>query len=265
MDQIWAELSKIPPVTRTLILSTLGVTLPCLLRVLSPYKVLFVPELVLQGEVWRVLTAFLYGGSGITFLFDLMTLYRNSTALEEGQYSGRSYDYAWHMLIAAGVLLGINLPLSTYLFSHSLLLTLVTLLSRLTPDAPINLMGLLSLPLKYLPFAMLLMDAVMAGPLEAGRGLTGVIVGFGWALALERGQLPSAPEFVRRWVGSGMRLAGGAGQGGVVNPGRAGQPGTGFTGAAGGAGFGGTAGGRGQEVRAMTGGHNWGSGRRLGE
>ncbi|KZT51138.1 DER1-domain-containing protein [Calocera cornea HHB12733] len=256
MDQIYAELLKIPPVTRTLLLSTLGVTLPCLLHLLSPYKILFVPELVLGGEVWRVPTSFLYGGAGITFLFDLMTLYRNSTALEEGQYSGKSYDYCWHLLLACFALLGINLPLSSYLHAHSLLLTLVTLLSRLTPDQTISLMGLLQLPLKYLPYAMLGMDAVMAGPLEAGRGLTGVIVGLGWAMLLERGTAPAAPEIVKRWVGSGIRVGVGAGGSGVVNPGRAGGAGFG-AGAAGG--------GRGREVPASTGGHTWGTGRRLGD
>ncbi|KZO89679.1 hypothetical protein CALVIDRAFT_543384 [Calocera viscosa TUFC12733] len=74
MDQIYTELLKIPPVTRTLLLSTCAVTLPCLLKLLSPYIFLFLPELVLQGQVWRVATSFLYGGAGLTFLFDLMTL-----------------------------------------------------------------------------------------------------------------------------------------------------------------------------------------------
>ncbi|EJT99452.1 DER1-domain-containing protein [Dacryopinax primogenitus] len=251
--QVNQELLKIPPVTRTIILSTLGVTLPSLLRLLSPYVLLFLPDRVMQGEVWRVPTSFLYGGSGITFLFDLLTLYRNSVALEEGIYSGRSYDYAYHLLLSSLAILIINLPLRSYLHSHTLLLSLVTLSSRLNPEQPINLMGFLSLPLKYLPYAMLGMDAVLSGPLEAGRGLTGVIVGLGWSLLLERRQAPGAPEWVKRFVGSGLRVGVTAGGSGVVNPGRAG-----------GAGAGGPQRREREEVRATVTGHNWGQGRRLG-
>lgn len=48
MDQFVAELRKIPPVTRSLLASSLGITLPVLLNILSPYKVLFVKELVFK-------------------------------------------------------------------------------------------------------------------------------------------------------------------------------------------------------------------------
>ncbi|KZT51142.1 hypothetical protein CALCODRAFT_408110, partial [Calocera cornea HHB12733] len=61
MDQSYAELLKIPPVTHALLLSTLAVNLPCLLHLLSSYKILFVPELVMGGEVARMPTSFLYG------------------------------------------------------------------------------------------------------------------------------------------------------------------------------------------------------------
>jgi Derlin-2/3 len=48
MDQFVAELRKIPPVTRFLTASSLGITLPVLLNIVSPYKVLFVKELVFK-------------------------------------------------------------------------------------------------------------------------------------------------------------------------------------------------------------------------
>jgi Derlin-2/3 len=47
-DQFFAELRKIPPVTRFLCASSLGITLPVMLNLLSPYKVLFVSGLVLK-------------------------------------------------------------------------------------------------------------------------------------------------------------------------------------------------------------------------
>lgn len=44
----WDELRKIPPVTRFLCGSSLAVSIPVMLQLLSPYKVIFVKELVTQ-------------------------------------------------------------------------------------------------------------------------------------------------------------------------------------------------------------------------
>ncbi|KAI0674564.1 hypothetical protein C8Q78DRAFT_1067546 [Trametes maxima] len=69
------EIRKIPPVTRFLCGSTLGVTLPVLLQIVSPNRVIFVKELVTRDfEVWRAFTSFFIGGSGINFVFDIAML-----------------------------------------------------------------------------------------------------------------------------------------------------------------------------------------------
>ena len=44
----WDELRKIPPVTRFLCGSSLAVTIPVMMQLLSPYKVVFVRALVTQ-------------------------------------------------------------------------------------------------------------------------------------------------------------------------------------------------------------------------
>lgn len=48
----WDEIRKIPPVTRTLCASSLAVSVPVMLQLLSPYKVVFVRELVTMK--WEV-------------------------------------------------------------------------------------------------------------------------------------------------------------------------------------------------------------------
>ncbi len=48
-----------------------------------------------------MLTRYVRSGQGITFIFNVAMLYRNSNALEEGQYGQRSSDYAWHLIISA--------------------------------------------------------------------------------------------------------------------------------------------------------------------
>ena len=48
MDQFVAELRKIPPITRFLCGSSLAVTIPVLMNIVAPYKLLFVRELVMK-------------------------------------------------------------------------------------------------------------------------------------------------------------------------------------------------------------------------
>ena len=48
MDGFVAEIRKIPPVTRFLCISSLGVTLTTLMNLVSPYRVLYVQDLVLR-------------------------------------------------------------------------------------------------------------------------------------------------------------------------------------------------------------------------
>jgi hypothetical protein len=53
------ELRKIPPVTRFLCLATVGVSVPVMAKIVSPYAVLFVREYVTQHyQLWRVPTSF---------------------------------------------------------------------------------------------------------------------------------------------------------------------------------------------------------------
>jgi hypothetical protein len=68
----WDELRKIPPVTRFLCASSLAVSVPVMMQLLSPYKVVFVRELVIHRfEVRGICIATIYvlmmrscGGSG---------------------------------------------------------------------------------------------------------------------------------------------------------------------------------------------------------
>ncbi len=75
----WNEIRKIPPVTRFLCGSSLAVSLPVMLQLLSPYKVVFVRSLVTQNfevcfhaqrerlrsdeaQLWRIWSSFFFGG-----------------------------------------------------------------------------------------------------------------------------------------------------------------------------------------------------------
>ncbi|KAH9939857.1 DER1-domain-containing protein [Amylocystis lapponica] len=244
----WDEIRKIPPVTRFLCGSSLAVSVPVMMQVVAPYQVVFIKDLVTRRfEVWRVFTSFFLGSSGINYIFDLVMLYRNSDQLESSHYARRSADYAWQLLLASLAILALNIPLRAVVHTRPLLLALTYLSARLAPPgASTSLFGLLSLPLEYLPYALVAMDLVLAGPAAAAQALSGVLVGHLWWWGAWQGAAPRtlgiAPAWLRRVIGDGPGAAGGA-VGGVhvVPPPRV----------------------REEAERAT--GHRWGSGHRLGE
>jgi Derlin-2/3 len=75
------------------------------------------------------------------------------------------------------------------------------------PGSQTSLFGLFSIPVVYLPYALIGMDAAMGGPAAAAQGVSGAIVGHLWwwsvfdsrALA----DAAKAPGFVRALVSDG--------------------------------------------------------------
>ena len=55
----------------------------------------FIPSAITKNwEIWRLVTGFGFGGSGIGLLFDTFLLYRNSVDLEERHFQGRTASYS---------------------------------------------------------------------------------------------------------------------------------------------------------------------------
>ena len=134
-----------------------------------------------------------------------------------------------------------------------LLISLLTLSSRMSPDALTSIFGLVTLKQAYLPYAMVAMDLLMGGTSAAASALTGVISGYAWWYLVHNAdagrpglEFARAPEWLRSVMGqSGTRVVPGVGQ--VLNEGRNRA----------------AAAGRAAANAARTG-HNWGSGNRLG-
>ncbi|KAI5121122.1 hypothetical protein M0805_002794 [Coniferiporia weirii] len=248
------EIRKIPPVTRFLCGSTLGVSLPVMLEIISPYDIVFVKDAVTRGfQIWRPFTSMFFGGTGINFIFEFAMLYRTSNSIEASDYSGRSADYAWQLFINAIGLLALNLPLHSVIHFRPLILSLITLSSRLSPNAVTSFFGLISIPHKYLPYALVALDLMMGGRSAAARAITGVISGYAWWYLVhseESGrpgaEFARAPAWVRGLIGEQAERA---------------VPGVGRVLNASGARVSAAAGATARTAQGM---YNWGSGQRLG-
>ncbi|KAL0957992.1 hypothetical protein HGRIS_000167 [Hohenbuehelia grisea] len=182
MDGFMAEIRKIPPVTRFLCASSLAMTVPVLMQIMSPYKLLFSKPLVVKRlEIWRLYTSFFLGGSGINYLFEFIMLYRTSDQLESGPYVRRSADYAWQLLVACAGIIATSMPLGSALHARPLLVCITYLSSALAPPGAMSSMfGLFTFPVAYMPYIMVGMDLLMAGPGAAAQAAAGAVVGHLW-------------------------------------------------------------------------------------
>ncbi|KAJ3561432.1 hypothetical protein NP233_g10195 [Leucocoprinus birnbaumii] len=211
MDQFVAELRKIPPVTRFLTGSSLAVTIPVLMNLVSGYRIPFVPRYIFPGlEFWRLHTSFFLGPGGINYVFELVMLYRTADQLESGPYAGRSSDLAWQLLFVGASIIGLTRPLNSMLFSRPLLVALAYLSSALAPPgAQTSLFGLVTLPIQYFPYIMIGMDLLMGGPAAAAQALAGAVAGHAWLWSVWGTSLGSAgplagyaraPNWLENWL-----------------------------------------------------------------
>jgi len=268
MEALATELRKIPPITRFLCASSLAVTIPVLMNIIPPYKILFHKDLVLKRlEIWRLWSSFFLGSGGINYIFEFVMLYRTSDQLESGQYLRRSADYAYQLLVAALSIIVVSTPLKPFIFTRPLLMCLTYLSSSLAPlGAQTSLMGLITFPVSYLPYVMIGLDLLMGGPGAAALSVAGAVVGHFWywgiwnarqGASVAEGVLVSwgrAPRWMRWLVGETEAPpppgTTGASAGGVriVPPRRTLS----------------TAGGNSSGAGGSTTGYNWGRGRALG-
>ncbi|GFZ47970.1 hypothetical protein JCM24511_05717 [Saitozyma sp. JCM 24511] len=179
MADFSSVINSIPPVTRSLLLGVAVITAPCLLGLVSPADVALIWWRVRKDwQVWRPATAFLFGGGGFPFLYDVFLIYRNSTALERDTYLNNTADYAWtHLMMGAFIL--------NYLWC------------RANPTLKVSIFGLLTIPTSLYPPALIVLDVLTGGPSKALGGLIGLLAGhLWWFLSI---YLPTyAPTHVRR-------------------------------------------------------------------
>ncbi|KAK0232038.1 Der1-like family-domain-containing protein [Armillaria nabsnona] len=254
-DSILTEIRKIPPVTRFLTTSLLGVTIPYLLGIISPYTLLYHRDSVLQKlQIWRLYTSFFIGSSGINFIFELAMLYQTSNQLEA---TFDSADLTWQLFFACIAINVASHPLGASIFLRPLMHCLTYISSaRAPPGAQSSFFGLLTIPVVYVPYTMLAVEFLMGGPAAAGRAVVGTVVGHLWwwrvwsAGDAQGAAWARAPRWVKDLVGS-RTVSGGSGSASGVHvyPPRT-------RGGASGSGTGSSSG--------ISRGYNWGSGQRLG-
>jgi len=166
-----------PPVTRGFILSSVALASLCSLEVISPYSLYLNWQLILrEGEIWRLLTSFLFFGNfSIPFFWNLYVLVFYCSSLEEMAFRGRTADFLYMLIVGAAMLL-----LATYFFGSSFFMSnaVIDLMTYVWGRRNSNTMMhfvFFAVRAVYLPWALAFVSWLMNGSLQ--DHLMGIAVG----------------------------------------------------------------------------------------
>ena len=214
-------------------------------------------------EIWRLVSPFVFwGGFSFPFLINMYVLVSYSKNYEASPYDtgggGGPADYAWMLVIGAGLLLIMSTLLGVLAPSQGLTYDVLYVWSRRNPTMPVSLYGF-KLPAVYLPWALLAFNMVIGNDLTAP--LMGVVAGHVYYFAVDAAPLKYGNHFVKKptFIIDLFESAATAPRGGMTTGYSAAPPPRRPENAPGGAG-GPNAGG----LFQRRGNHNWGAGRQLG-
>lgn len=111
-------------------------------------------KVVSDLEIWRVFTSICFFGElGERMLMRLVLYLQHSKLLEESDYLGHPYDYAWILAIASTLIIAMSAlisPVSS--ISTSLSFAVTYLWARRSGNVNVALMGVFEIPASYYPY-----------------------------------------------------------------------------------------------------------------
>lgn len=145
----------------------------------------------------------------MALLFGVFFAYQYSTQLETGKFGDSTADYAYYLIVTMFNIMVLNYFLSSNWYFNALTMALCTTAVLENPTLPTNLFGLVRLESQYLPYALLALTFVQAGPHETMCQGTGLVSAYIFRHLRET--MPAAgglnylstPEFMYRIFGRG--------------------------------------------------------------
>ncbi|CDR93877.1 hypothetical protein, conserved [Babesia bigemina] len=195
---------SIPCMTRLYITTSLCLMVLCSLDIISPLNLYMSWTLILQGEVWRLLTCFIYFGSfGMNFFWNIYVLIHYCSSLESVSMHNRPADFFWMLICSAVMLLGLSQIFHHNMFYGGTMINVLTYIwGRKNPYSRVGVV-FISVPAPYLPWIMMLLS-YFAGYLLT-ENLIGIAVGHTYyffsdvfpRMPISRGiEIFGAPRFV---------------------------------------------------------------------
>lgn len=168
---------QIPVITRVYVTASILTTLAVQLSLVTPIQLLYHPQLVLRGEVWRLVTTFMFFGPvGISLIFNMLFLYRFCRKLEETSFAGNTAGFIVMLFFGASVTLVIATLFVRMMFMGEALTTmLVYVWCRRNPFVRYSFFGLFTFQAPYLPWLLILLSVLFGGSVMVD--LVGIAVG----------------------------------------------------------------------------------------
>uniref|UniRef100_V5GVP5 Derlin n=1 Tax=Anoplophora glabripennis TaxID=217634 RepID=V5GVP5_ANOGL len=171
------EYLNMPPVTRAYTTACVITTLAVQLELASPFQLYFNPILIIkQGQVWRLVTTFLFFGTfGFNFFFNMIFTYRYCRMLEEGSFRNRTADFVLMFMFGAVCMIAFAFFVNLIFLGQAFTIMLVYVWSRRNPYVRMNFFGLLNFQAPYLPWILLAFSVLLGNAVYVD--LMGIAVG----------------------------------------------------------------------------------------
>jgi len=167
----------IPPISRLYLTGAFLTTAACAVDMITPFSLYFSWELVVtQGQVWRLLTSYLFFGVfSIDFLFHMYFLVRYSRLLEEGEFRNRTAKYVWMLLFGWVHISWAASYLQVHFLGSALTFMMAYVWGRRNEDVKMSFLGFLTFHAPYLPWVMLAFSVVIGNAIM--MDVLGIAVG----------------------------------------------------------------------------------------
>ena len=172
---------SMPPVTRVMIISMALIGLSCSTNMASPYDLaLLWPWILKRWQWWRIMSAFLFPGLGLQMLYNGVFFLEMSRTIESSVFLGDTAEYVWSLMGISSFILAFNYPLGSPFLFQPLSSSLTALFSIHLPHVNLSLLGVFSMPGKYVALGSLGISLIAGGVPECLQCFTGIAAGYLW-------------------------------------------------------------------------------------
>lgn len=166
----------IPLISRIYLTGAFLTTAACAVDIITPFSLYFNWSLVYQGQVWRLITSYLFFGVfSIDFLFHMYFLVRYSRLLEEGDFRGRTANYVLMLFFGIANMTLVATYTNVHFLGSALTFMMVYVWGRRNEDVKMSLLGFFHFNAPYLPWVMLAFSVLLGNAIT--MDLIGIAVG----------------------------------------------------------------------------------------
>lgn len=169
----------IPLVSRIYLTGAFLTTAACAVDIITPFSLYFNWTLVLQGQVWRLISSYLYFGLfSVDFLFHMYFLVRYSRLLEEGDFRGRTANYVYFLLFGIVNMTLVATYINVHFLGSALTFMMVYVWGRRNEDVKMSFLGFFTFNAPYLPWVMLTFSVLIGNAITMDLiGIAGKAIG----------------------------------------------------------------------------------------